>query len=368
MRIEEESPIYGLPRDSLHQIFSSLPLKQITICKSVSKFFYNTLTSRSFVHLVLNNYNKTPPLKFLALRHSHHHHLHAFDPDSHRWFSFDLAFLPFRSPSPVASSLGLVYLWADSLQSPSSKSLVVCNPITRSYRVLPHLGSAWSRHGSVLVTHPHRVLVLSELATLYLSTTLDHWLNFSSNLPSKPRSPIFVRGSLYALCDVGSPWRSQWKLYFCTLTTKPPLSSQSWSRLEMNKWGDVFDVLKRPRLIPGTDNNLLMVGALKSSFALHAPCSAIVILKLDLDTLEWSEAARMPADMFGCFQESSKFKVFGGGNRVCFAGKRVGKLALWQAGEEGIKDDLWQWIEGLPGNGEGMSRGFIFEASLYDLP
>ncbi|KAL9683387.1 hypothetical protein QQ045_015209 [Rhodiola kirilowii] len=377
---EEESPIYRLPQETLHQIFASLPLKQITIFKSLSKFFHRTLTCPSFIHLInTTTTSSRPPLNLIALRQPNHHsnhHFHAFDPDSDRWFNFDLAFLPFRSPSPVASSSGLVYLWADSaalVQFAPAKSLVVCNPITRRYRVLPQLGSAWSRHGSVLVSPPDRVLVLTELATLYLSSTLDHWINFSSNLPSKPRSPIFVGDSIYALCDVGSPWRSQWKLYFCSLTTKQSrLSSQSWCRLEMHKWGDVFDVLKRPRLVPGTGNNLLMVGGLKASFALHAPCSAIVIFRLDLESLEWNEAARMPAEMFTCFQESSKFKVFGGGNRVCFSGKRVGKLALWQAGEEeeeeGNKDDQWKWIDGLPGNREGTCRGFIYEASLYDLP
>lgn len=241
--------------------------------------------------------------------------------------------------------------------------------------MLPQLGSAWSRHGSVLVNAVDRVLVFTELATLYLSPDLGHWLNFSSNLPAKPRSPVLVSDCIYALCDVGSPWRSQWKLYCCAVAEKlVPGSTQMWSRLEMRKWGDVFDVLKRPRLVRGDGNSLLMIGGLKASFALHAPCSAIVVLRLDLDTLEWSEAARMPADMFTCFQDSSKFKVFGGGNCVCISGRRVGKLALWQGGinvaadEEGNKDDEWRWIESLPGNRDSTCRGFIFEASLHDLP
>ncbi|XP_028800197.1 SKP1-interacting partner 15 [Neltuma alba] len=367
-------PIYRLPQDSLHQIFSSLPLRQIIVCRAVSKFFNQFLTSPSFIHSVSSQH---PPLYLLALRPPHHRHLHhaqrhhvsspsldVFDPDLNQWLKFPLDFLPFRSLQPVASSLGLVYFWGESSDSlDSNKSLVVCNPLTRQFRVLPQLGSAWSRHGSVLVDSANRVMVLTELAALYFSGTSKHWLKFSSNLPSKPRSPILVSDSVYALCDVGSPWRSQWKLFSCNLTKLT--TSQTWTRLERQEWRDVFDILKRPRLVRGVGNRILMVGGLKSSFSLNSPCSTILILRLDLDTLDWDEAGRMPVDMFKCFQESSKFKVFGGGDRVCFSAKRIGKLALWD--RCGALGD-WRWIDKMPGNGDGLYRGFVFEGRLTSLP
>ncbi|CAL5386482.1 unnamed protein product [Camellia sinensis] len=367
----DSSPIYFLPQDTLHQIFSNLPLREIIRCRSVCKFFNQTLTSPSFIHLIST---QPPPLRLLSLRPPHHHHhsrhvssdatLHAFDPDQNQWLRFPLTFLPFHSPQPVASSLGLVYLWADSPDS--TKTLVACNPLTRQFRVLPQLGSAWSRHGSVLVGPPNRVLVLSELAALYFSGSTNNWVNFSSNLPSKPRSPILVSDScVLALCDVGSPWRSQWKLFSCTLSSLQ--SSQSWSRLEKHEWGDVFDILKRPRLVRGIGNRVLMIGGLRSSFSLNASCSTILILRLDLDTMEWDEAGRMPTQMFRCFQESSKFKVFGGGNRVCFSAKRVGRLVLWDYSEIVGKGE-WRWIDGVPGSGDGLCRGFAFDPRLTALP
>ncbi|KAI4352964.1 hypothetical protein L6164_007166 [Bauhinia variegata] len=366
----DDSPIFNLPDDTLHQIFSTLPLRQIVISRSVCKFFHQILTSPSFLQLISTH----PPLNLIALRPPRHRHplrhalppsfLDVFDPDHNQWLRFSLDFLPFRSPHPFASSLGLVYLWGDSPDSSeSNKSLVVCNPLTRQFRVLPQLGSAWSRHGSVLVDSANRVMVLTELAALYFSGTSNHWLKFSSNLPSKPRSPILVSDSVYALCDVGSPWRSQWKLFSCYLTKLT--TSQTWTRLERHEWGDVFDILKRPRLVRGVGNRILMVGGLKSSFSLNSPCSTILILRLDLDTLEWDEAGRMPVEMFKCFQESSKFKVFGGGDRVCFSAKRIGKLALWDrcAGK-----GEWRWIEGMPGNGDGLYRGFMYEGRFTGLP
>ncbi|KAF2291225.1 hypothetical protein GH714_020742 [Hevea brasiliensis] len=317
----DSSPINRLPQDTLHQIFSSLPLRQIMIC---------------------------------------------------------------RSPHPVASAGGLVYLWGDSPNSTeSSKSLVVCNPLTGRFKVLPQLGSAWSRHGAVLVDSASRVMVLMELAALYLSNTnANSWLTFSSNLPSKPRSPILVSNSVFALCDVGSPWRSQWKLFTCKLSslnypnnlktssTSSSSSSSSnqnhWVCLEKHEWADLFDIIKRPRLVRGNGNKLLMVGGLKSTFSLNPSCSTILILRLDLERLEWEEAGRMPVEMYRCFQESSKLKVFGGGDRVCFSAKRVGKLALWV--DCGGEKNCWRWIDGAPGGGDGLWRGFVFEARLTALP
>ena len=131
----------------------------------------------------------------------------SFDPSTNCWILLDLSFLPFSSLSPVTSTLGLLYLWATSPNLPeTSKSLVVCNPLTRSYRVLPQLGSAWSKHGSVLSGSRNCIAVLTELATLYFngsSSVSKHWMKFSSNLPSKPRRPVIVDDSVFALCALG---------------------------------------------------------------------------------------------------------------------------------------------------------------------
>ncbi|WCJ43380.1 SKP1-interacting partner 15 [Euphorbia peplus] len=374
----DSSPINKLPLDTLHHIFSSLPLRQIIVCRSLCKFLNTTLSSPSFIHLITS----LPPLRFLALRPPHHHHhrhhhlpsLHVYDPDQPIWLSFNLSFLPFRSLLPVAAAAGLVYFWGDPTASDSSKSLVACNPLTRQFRVLPQLGSAWSRHGAVLVDEVNRVMVLTELAALYLpDANVSSWLTFSSDLPSKPRSPVLVSDSVFALCDVGSPWRSQWKLFTCKLSNvnfpnNIKISSScgnNWVCLEKHEWADLFDIIKRPRLVRGKGNKLLMVGGLKSTFSLNPSCSTILILRLDLEKLEWEEAGRMPLDMYRCFQESSKLKVFGGGDRVCFSAKRVGKLALWV--DYGGEKNTWRWIDGAPGGGDGLWRGFVFEARLTSM-
>ncbi|KAL2503687.1 SKP1-interacting partner 15 [Abeliophyllum distichum] len=386
----DSSPLNRLPEETLHQIFFQLPLRQIATYKCVCKALYSALSSPSFRHLL-----STQPtsLSLIALKPSDRHispfpTLHAFDPALNKWLRFSLSFLPFSSLHPITSSDGLLYLWAalpalrnsntTHVRNSSQKSLVVCNPLTRQFKILPQLGSAWSRHGSVLAGSGNTVLVLTELAILYYSESndvkngdvncggvLSNWLKFTSNLPSKPRSPVLVSDVILALCDVGSPWRSQWAIFKTKITNME--KTKQWVRVEKRQWGDIFGILKRPRLVKArNDKKVYMVGGLKSSFALQSSCTTILILRLDLESLEWEEVGRMPVEMYKCFMESSKFKVFGGGNKVCFSAKRVGRLVLWEESEEGKAE--WRWIEGLSGNGDGLCRGFVFDARLDAVP
>ncbi|GJU18877.1 hypothetical protein Tco_1146843 [Tanacetum coccineum] len=66
--------------------------------------------------------------------------------------------------------------------------------------------------------------------------------------------------------------------------------SHQWSTLEKHEWGDVFDILKRPRLLKGCGN-----------------CD-----------------------------ENGK--------------------------------EVWRWVDNVPGNGDGLYRGFLFDARLDASP
>ncbi|CAL9145514.1 unnamed protein product, partial [Musa hybrid cultivar] len=379
------SPIQLLPQDVLHNVLGRLSLCEVLACRPVCRTFRDALSSTPFLASL-------PPLRLLALRHpraaaSPHPSLHALDPFFHRWIRLPLSFLPFPSFSPVTASPSLLYLWVDAAPSSASaknhtKSLAVCNPLTGFHRLLPPLGSAWSRHGTVLAGPDGAVLVVTELAALSYAPSPDRWLKFPLSLPSKPRSPILMADSVFALCDVGTPWRSQWKLFSCRLGDLGGV--RGWAPLEQQEWGNVFDIFKRPRLLAGAGGcRLLLIGGLRSSFAVDAPCSTVLILRLDLATMEWDDAGKMPPEMYRCFGGgasgpsvaaaggNNKVKVFGGDGKVWFSGKRVkGKLALWEEEEEVGKSGggLWSWVEGIPGYPEAMYRGFIFDAGFTATP
>ncbi|CAI9771426.1 unnamed protein product [Fraxinus pennsylvanica] len=384
----DSSPLSLLPQDTLHQILSHLSLRQIATCKCVCKALSASLSSPPFLHLIADQ-SLPASLSLLALKPFDGHHLapdsalDAFDLSENQWIRFSLSFLPFSSLHPITASHGLVYLWAspppvlepNNTPVPNShKALVVCNPLTRQFKTLPQLGSAWSRHGSVLVGSANVVLVLTELAILYYCASnnnisnnnmnvnvVNNWLKFSSNLPSKTRSPILVLDFILTLCDVGTPWRSQWAMFKMKISDME--KTQQWDQVQKPEWGDVFDILKRPRLVKaGNEKKVYMVGGLKNSQALQSLCTTVLILKLDLENMEWEEAGRMPMDMYRRFLESTKFKVFGGGNRICFSAKKLEKLALWEENEEGRTE--WRWIEGIPKDDDGLCRGFMFDARL----
>ncbi|KAF7012543.1 hypothetical protein CFC21_026724 [Triticum aestivum] len=396
------APIHCLPPDALRNVLLRLTLRDAVACRPVSRLFRETLTG-PFLALL-------PALRLLLLRHPRPDGggcLHAFDPDRRRWLRLPFtAFLPHQAFSPVASSASLLYLWIETAPAPLTsssssssssspaaahppKALAVCNPLAGTYRLLPPLGSAWARHGTVLAGPGGVVLVLTELAALSYSPSegSGKWMKHPLSLPSKPRSPILAAGAraVFALCDVGTPWRSQWKLFSCPLARL----TGGWAPVERASWGDVFEILKRPRLLAGAGGRrVLMIGGLRSSFALDAPCSTVLILRLDLATMEWDEAGRMPPNMYRCFTGlceaaaqgsampaapvaggNNKVKVFGGDGKVWFGGKRVrGKLAMWEEDDVGSSGGKWDWVDGVPGYGDGVYRGFVFDGGFTAMP
>jgi hypothetical protein len=234
--------------------------------------------------------------------------------------------------------------------------------------LLPQLGSAWACHDTILAGPVGTVLILTELAALsYTPSGSAKWMKHPLYLSSKPRSPILASDAVFALCDVDTPWCSQWKLFSCPLA----MLTGGWVPVERTAWGDVFEVLKRPRLLAGASGRrVLMIGGLRSSFAMDAPCSTVLILRLDLATMEWEEAGRMPPNMYRCFtglceaasqggaipaaaaEGNNKDKVFRGDGKVWFTGKRVRvKLAMWEEDEMG-SSGKWDWVDGLPGYGD----------------
>lgn len=95
----------------------------------------------------------------------------------------------------------------------------------------------------------------------------------------------------------------------------------------------------------------------------------------------------MPSEMYRCFAGvgtqraaaastnaagNNKVKVFGGEGRVWFSGKRVrGKMAMWEEEEAGKCAGVggtWKWVDGAPGYGDGVYRGFVFDAAANENP
>nr|CAB3488753.1 unnamed protein product [Digitaria exilis] len=340
-------PIHHLPPDALHNVLLRLHLRDAVVCRPVSRLFNDALSAQ-FLALL-------PTLRLLLLRHPRPDGggcLHAFDPDRRYWLRLPFShFLPYQAFSPVASSTSLLYLWVETSSSTTTTTTTTLAALS------------------------------------YTPTGSAKWMKHPLSLPSKPRSPILASAAaaVFALCDVGTPWRSQWKLFSCPLA----MLTGGWAPVDRSAWGDVFEILKRPRLLAGAGGRrVLMIGGLRSSFAMDAPCSTVLILRLDLATMEWDEAGRMPPNMYRCFTGlceaasqgnpmptaaaaggNNKVKVFGGDGKVWFAGKRVrGKLAMWEEDETGGTGGKWDWVDGVPGYADGVYRGFVFDGGFTAIP
>uniref|UniRef100_A0A804PTF7 Uncharacterized protein n=1 Tax=Zea mays TaxID=4577 RepID=A0A804PTF7_MAIZE len=115
--------------------------------------------------------------------------------------------VPWRLRSRSAASEG-----SDGGSVPARPAFLRSRLLTRPS--CPQLGSAWARHGTILAGPSGTVLVLIELATLsYTPSGSAKWMKHPLSLSSKPWSPILASDAIFALCDVGTPWRSQWKLF-----------------------------------------------------------------------------------------------------------------------------------------------------------
>uniref|UniRef100_A0A803LD56 Uncharacterized protein n=2 Tax=Chenopodium quinoa TaxID=63459 RepID=A0A803LD56_CHEQI len=204
----------------------------------------------------------------------------------------------------------------------------------------------------------------------------EDWLKLSTNLRCSlnetnlnPRRSIFVGSSVYALC-----WRHMESSCNDIITCKLPeneTTSLVWSLVKKKEWGVRIDILRYPKLLNGVGNKILLVGAEKKTMLINDYAHlAILTLRLDLESLEWEEAGRMPYDMYKCFEETILYnKYFGGGDKVYFS-TPGGRLAVWDDSAKGVigGGSEWRWIEGAPDFGDGLSRGFVFNASLSAMP
>ncbi|KAL4328489.1 hypothetical protein AHAS_Ahas13G0205200 [Arachis hypogaea] len=95
----------------------------------------------------------------------------------------------------------------------------------------------------------------------------------------------------------------------------------------------------RLAMADGGPATVLMVGGLKSSFSLNASCSMILILRLNLMTMESEESEKMAPKIFWYLRESSKFKFGssgggGGGSGDDNGGSDSGRVSDWRSGVE----------------------------------
>lgn len=357
-----------LPKDVLERVFYHLLLVDIVRSRAVCKHWNQILTSTQF----LRHYSKLPNINsWLTLIHdqggdgtaNNRRLLNLYDPSLHRFYELDLSFLPPQFIIPVAASRGLVCV----AESNSTISLCLCNPLTKKYRMLTTLHDLVSFPVMLMIEDPesesHKILIMADSLQACYYPHNNRWIRFGCE-PFRPRSPVMAfNGVIYGLEDVGSAWHPRWRLASLKIDD---VYGGFWSPVRNDIWDDIFDIVKEPWLIKGRGHCLLMAGGLKSSFSLNSACSTFVILELDLNSLEWDEAGRMPMEFFRHFDAEGEVDIFGGIEGVYFSSRKVGRLVFWNFSDVG--KGCWSWVDIPLGQRNAIRKTFPFEPRLDAVP
>lgn len=360
-----------LPRDVLEIIFSHLPVMDIARARMVCKLWKHVLSSEDFlIRYGVSNHEKWVAV-FDESGLNKQRILILYNATLRTWHRVSLNFLPSEFTDAVASAGGLLCVAG---QANGKNVLCVCNPFTRAYKLLPDLDQEPSMHVVVMIESKSKekdkggnclqVLVLSGDTVALHSSAHDAWLIFNTGLPYRPRSPVACDGVVYGLQNMGSPWQSSWRLVYAKLDELR--CKEVWCPLNRPEWGEILDILRQPRLLE-TNGCLFLTGGLRRSIANNS-CSTFIILKLDLTTLEWSEAARMPPAFYKHFNPGADFKIFGGRDTVYFSSKNPGRLVVCDFSEG---EGLWRWVDDCPAykyQKTDLCKGFPFDPRLDVSP
>eukprot|EP00250_Pteridium_aquilinum_P012276 c20617_g1_i1 orf=544-1629(+) len=359
-----------VPTDLLEVIFLRLSVMDIARARMVCKLWKGVLSSQDF----LMQYGKFKHEKWVALFDESGLYkqrvLVLYNATSCTWHRVSLNFLPPEFTDAVATVDGLLCVAG---QANGKNKLCVCNPFTRTYKLLPDVDQEPSMPVAVMVesnceedqcNSSYQVVVLRGDAVALHSSARRTWLKFETGLPYRPRSPVACGGVVYGLQNMGSPWKSSWRLVYAKLDEL--CCKEVWCPLYRPEWGEILDILLQPRLLE-TSGSLFLTGGLRGSLA-NNTCSTFIILKLDLTTLEWSEAARMPMAFYKHFDCGSDLKIFGGGSSVYFSSKTPPRIVVCDFSEgEGV----WRWVDDCPVymyQKTFLCKGFPFEPRLDCCP
>lgn len=335
----------NLPQDLVRRVLARLPLPSLARARTVCKKWYTMVQTCHFLRL-RKEIHCTPEAYLLLYWDTMNRDIHTFNASSKSWqLTFNLSFVPFvLSVPPIAGSGGL-FCFA------CTESLLVCNLLTRRWRLLPPLLGFKPTLNPWTFAH----LVLNHARMSYKIIIGRYEYSHLGHRPSNFRIKIFDSSS--------GAWQTD------TSPTTPPLevslrgsvgiNSQSLSGLGTtsqvlngilycldNEWRHVmaFDVEKGswngehfllPRCFRSTwfppcllehRGRLRLVGAAED---VHGDVSSrlIIVHELAIESKEWTELLLIPHEP--CKELVTApyiYKCFLHDDYMCFVTKAAGVL------------------------------------------
>ncbi|KAG9451049.1 hypothetical protein H6P81_011014 [Aristolochia fimbriata] len=327
-----------LPDELIERVLALLPLSSVLRCRCVCKQWNSLLKSDSFLDL----WAEISPRNLWFLVYHTHISVAAFSPRAHRWNNLPLYQWCALDPTQVfllASSGGLLCFRNRSFDCPT---LIVCNPVTSSHRVLPSMSQIREIDIVGMVadkdSHSYQILVTgtaepasSESITELYDSRTGRWTYHCRSTQEFLQFWYVV----HAIWHDGS--------FYCLAT--PVNTSQGYRliayRMENRSWVDLN--VKMP---PGDlrclslvlcGGRLLLTGKIVEDYVTRSIC----IWELMWESLEWVEIGSMPDYVLKDIHSPNSILIQcqGHGDLLCFSTHRG-----WQSILYNLTDLTWVWV------------------------
>lgn len=322
----------NLPSDVLERTLAHLPVLSLLRFKTVCKKFNRVILSKSF----LSTHSYLPPRDpWIAVFQSDScSQFHAYNPNLNVWHQISLSFLPFHVRG-LASAGGLLCCRGELN---GSLSIVVCNPITKRWTILPPMikkrvvpivstvvkGSEFKVFvaGDDVLPDGHK-----DLSSEVYDSSSGHWA-LSGLIP--PESDL----------EFGSVI-SNGNLYILTVS---PYGALSFN-LQEGVWTKIQAPMPKnitiPSLVECSGRIFMVGGAIKKTVF-----DSIRVWELCENAMAWKEVAKMKNKLFKELQTEENelyFTAVGHGNLIYISiYKRPQMLAF------DISTRLWFWLPPHP--------------------
>lgn len=329
--VQMEGHIWALlPEDLLNEIIVRMPPFYVFRLRSVCRRWNSILRDGSF----LKFHSQVPshgPCLLTFWKNSQSPRCWIFSVPLKSWFKIPFSFLPHWTSWLVGSSGGLVCL--SGLDGLTFK-IVMCNPLTQDWRILPLMH----------YNNQRQLLMIADRKDKSFKVIAASDINGDRTLPTEVYDSKTNTWSLRGVMPAVNLCSS--KMAFCDsrlyLETLSPLGLMVY-QLEKGSWEHI--PAKFPRsllddyLVAGTQKRLFLVGRM----GLYSTFQNIKIWELDHAKTLWIEVGRMPHKYFRTLLKLSveRFECFGQDNLICFTSWNQGKGLLFD-----VDKKVWSWIYG----------------------